>query len=101
MTEQITNKLTEHGVEIKHAKDRISKLENDTKSIHDLALSVNNLANTMQQMLKEQQSQGVRLTRLENEPVEAFKHYKRAIVSNIIYVVVGGILGGLLSLLFR
>ena len=50
-------------------------------------------------MLDEQKEQGERLKKLETEPADNAKYYKRTIISCVITTVLGGILGALIALL--
>ena len=51
----------------------------------------------MEYMAKEQQKQGERLERLEHEPTDEYKHYKRLIIGCIITTVIGTVLGAILA----
>ena len=49
-------------------------------------------------MLEEQKEQGNRLRKLESEPVDSAKYYKRTIITSIITAVAGAIIGAVLAL---
>ena len=86
--------------EIGALERRLDECERESKSIAQLARSVDKLALNMERMLTEQTAQGERLARLESEPAEEFKYYKRLIIGCLISGIVGGGLGALLTLLF-
>ena len=100
-TEEVVIRLTKHGEEIGSLKHRMSDVEEAVEAQVSLARSVDKLATNMEYMCKEQASQGERLERLEQSPVEDFKHYKRAIVTAITGTLIGAILGAVLALIIK
>lgn len=98
--EEIAVKLTQHTDEIASLKRRIGNCEEQQTILHKLVNSVDRLAVNMEYMAKEQAEQGDRLKRLEQEPVDTYKHYKRLAIGCVITGVIGAVLGALLSLLF-
>lgn len=66
---------------------RINVLEETTKRLGELHISVNELAITMKQMLEEQKSQGQRLGELESRDGKMW----RTVTSHIITCIVGAI----------
>lgn len=99
--EQIAVQFEHHEQEIKSLKHRMEKCENEQTIIEKLVRSVDKLAINMEYMAKEQQEQGKRLERLEQEPAENFKHYKRLIVGCVITGIVGALIGAVLVLVFK
>lgn len=95
--EEIAVTLKDHENEIKSLKHRMNEREEKDKTLSDLATSVKTLAVNMEYMAKEQQKQGERLERLEHEPVEDFKHYKRVVFGCLITGVLGTVLGAVLA----
>lgn len=93
-------KLNDHTHEIKSLKHRVDEIEKKQESISSLAQSVNELAINMKYMVEEQKEQGARLQRLESEPADNAKYYKRLIIGSICTTVLGAILGALIALLF-
>ncbi len=79
---------------------RLDDCERESRSIAQLAHSVDKLALNMERMLAEQTAQGVRLAHLESEPAENYKYYKKLIAGCLISGVLCGVLGALLSLIF-
>lgn len=95
--EAIAVRLENHEQEIKSLKHRMDEREEKDKTLSDLTTSVRTLAVNMEYMAKEQQKQGERLERLEHEPTEEYKHYKRLIIGCIITTVIGTVLGAILA----
>ena len=55
----------------------------------------------MEYMAKEQTKQGARLERLEKEPAESHKYFKRTILTSIITTFVGAVIGAVLALIIH
>jgi hypothetical protein len=92
-------KLAEHGKEIGSVKHRVKGLEEQQKSIHELAISVKELVLNMQYMLEEQKEQGKRLELLEQEPSRQYKQLKTIIITALTTTIVGSIVGAILMLI--
>jgi len=102
MTEQdVAIRLNDHDHEIGSLKHRVKSCEENQKVQYDLIRTVDKLANAMENMLTEQKSQGKRLERLECEPANDFKYYKRLIVGYVITGIIGVILGAIFALIFK
>lgn len=84
--------LNDHDNRMCELSRRLKVQEEQTKNISELSLSVRELAVTMKSMLREQISQGERITRLERAPLTRYE--------TIIYAVVSAIAGALIGLLF-
>lgn len=102
--EAIAVKFENHEQEIKSLKHRMNEREENDKTLLELTVSVKSLATNMeytakeqQKLTKEQQKQGERLERLEHEPTEEYKHYKRLIIGCVITTVIGAIVGAILT----
>lgn len=95
--EAIAVRLENHEQEIKSLKHRMDEREERDKTLSELTTSVRTLAVNMEYMAKEQQKQGERLERLEHEPTDEYKHYKRLIIGCIITTVIGTVLGAILA----
>lgn len=78
-------------MEDEHARQnrRINELEQSTKQINNLIVSVEKLAVNMQSMLNEQKKQGERLQELESRDGEMW----RKVTGYVVTVVVGVIIG--------
>lgn len=95
-TEEIAVKLEAHDHEIRSLKHRMSENETQVKVTANLTLSVEKLALTMENMLKEQHRQAQKLQKIEEEPRENWKDMKKAIWHTIISVVAGALATGLI-----
>lgn len=73
METEVAVKLEAHGHEISSLKRRTKELEAEFKVINGLALSVNKMAVSMENMLQELNRQGDRLEELEKAPAETGK----------------------------
>ena len=80
---------------------RIDDLEEQSKLLNELVTSVKLLAQNMQVMAEEQKKQGARLDALEKQPEENWNGIKKAIVTALVSVLVGGIGGALLALIVK
>jgi F0F1-type ATP synthase assembly protein I len=90
---EITKELTNHDENIKSLKRRMDKVEEQSKAINNLTMSVKELAINMNTMNEKQEEQGKRLAELEAKPARRWEQ----IVSLIITTLVGALLGYLLS----
>lgn len=99
--EEVAVRLENHEQEIKSLKHRMKEQEGRDKVLSELAISVKTLAVNMEYMAKEQKRQGERLERLEHEPADNYKHYKRLIIGCIVTTIVGGIIGAVLAIVLR
>ena len=97
--EEIAVKLAEHNKEIGSLKHRATDLEEQNKTIQELALSVKELAINMRSMMEEQKEQGGRLDALEKEPAERWNSAKRSAFTTIVSVVAGALATGLLIMI--
>lgn len=88
--------MAEHENRMKVTEHRIEDLEEQSKQMLSITISVQKLANNMEAMLAEQKAQGERLKKLENEPTERWTSTKKtfftAITSAVGTVLAGGIL---------
>lgn len=103
--EEIAVRLEHDRNEIDSLKHRMKKCEEQTEVLNKLATTTDKLALSMEYMAKEQkkqgeylEKQGEKLEKLEHEPAEDFKHYKRVIIGCIITGVLGTLIGALLAL---
>jgi len=96
--EEIAVKLAEYSKEIGSIKHRLDRVEREQGVIHDLAISVKELALNMQHMIEEQKEQGRRLEALEKEPIARLSQIKTAIITALSTAVIGSIVGAILLL---
>ena len=99
--DKIIQYLTADDHEIKSLKHRVDACEKQISEYGQLVRSVDKLATNMEYMAKEQAHQSLRLDKLEQVPVEDYKHYKRSIVTAIIGTLIGAILGAVLALIIK
>jgi hypothetical protein len=99
--EQIAVQFENHEQEIKSLKHRMDEREKSDKTLIELTTSVKTLGVNMEYMVKEQQKQGERLERLEHEPLDNYKYYKRAVIGCIITGIIGAIIGAVLGMILR
>lgn len=95
--EEIAVRLENHEQEIKSLKHRMNEREKTDETLVELTTSVKTLGLNMEYMLKEQQKQGEHLERLEHEPTEEYKHYKRLVIGCVITTVIGAVIGAVLT----
>ena len=95
--EEIAVKFEDHEHEIKSLKYRVTKCEEQNNTLNKLVNSVDVLAVNMKHMADEQKSQREHIERLEKEPAEEFKHYKRLIIGCVITTIVGAVIGAVLT----
>ena len=95
--EEVTISLTAHEHEIGSLKHRMKHVESQVEAINKLTASVENLALSVQQMLREQKEQGGRLTRLEYRPVQEARSIRREAIKALVSALVGGVLAALLQ----
>lgn len=95
--EDIAVRLENHEQEIKSLKHRMDEQEGKDKTLTELTISVKTLATNMEYMAKEQQKQGERLERLEHEPADNYKHYKRLVIGCVLTTIIGALLGVILA----
>ena len=95
--EEIAVKFEDHEHEIKSLKHRMSKCEEQQMILSKIGSSMDKLVIKMDYMAEEQKKQGEHIEKLEKEPAEEFKHYKRLLIGCVITTVVGAILGAVLA----
>ncbi len=78
---------------------RLELVEESVRQISDLTISVKEMAVNMGNMLKELEKQGERLEKLEQEPAEAHKQIKMAMVTAAISTIMGAVIGALIMIL--
>ena len=97
--EQIVMKITELEQRVLSNAHRITDLEELQKSVNSLAISVNTLANNMQQMLTEQKDQGTRLQKLEEQPGERWNNMQRTVFNTILGAISSALAIGIIQLI--
>ena len=98
MTEEsIAIQLTGHEHEIGSLRHRMKHVESQVEAINKLTASVENLAISVQEMLRSQKEHTARITRLECHPAEEARGLRREILKAIVSTVIGALLGILLT----
>ncbi|MDD3403374.1 MAG: hypothetical protein PHQ72_08475 [Hespellia sp.] len=69
--------MAEHRNRMNVSEHRIKDLEEQNKQILAITVSVEKLAKSMEAMVTEQKTQGVRLQKLENEPAEKWNSARK------------------------
>lgn len=78
---------------------RITQLEDESRQTRTLAISIEKMAVTMENMLAEQKRQGNRLDELEGVPAERSEKIRIAIVTGVITSIVTAIMAAIISIL--
>ena len=106
--EEIAVEFEHHHNEIESLKHRMTKCEEQQGLLNKLVNSTDRLALNMEYMAKEQQKQGERLEKqgerlekLEHDPAENYKHYKKVIIGCIITGILSAIVGAVLTLIIQ
>ncbi|MGN0332155.1 MAG: hypothetical protein ACI4D9_03875 [Lachnospiraceae bacterium] len=97
--EQVATKITELEQRVLSNAHRITDLEELQKSVNNLAISVNTLANNMQQMLSEQRDQGQRLKVLEEQPGERWNNMQRTVFNTVLGAISSALAIGIIQLI--
>ena len=94
--------------ENKRQNSRIGTLEENIKEIHGLTVSVERMAENMENMLAAIERQGnllekqnSRIDEIEKEPAKDSKQLKMAVITSVITTVVGAIIGAVLVLILK
>ena len=90
--EQVTIQLTAHEHEIGSLKHRTKRVESQVEAINKLTASVESLALSVQQMLREQKEQSSRLLRLECRPASEARSMRRKVIKAVISAMVGALI---------
>ncbi len=98
-TEEIAVKFEDHEHEIKSLKHRVARCEEQQATLSKLASSVDVLAVNMKHMAEEQKRQCEHIEKLEKEPAEEYKHYKRLVIGCIITTILGAVFGAMLAII--
>ena len=97
--EEIAVQFEHHHNEIESLKHRMKTCEEQQTTLNKLVNSVDVLAVNMKHMADEQKKQGDKLERLEHEPAEEYKHYKRLVFGCVITTVLGAVVGAALAMI--
>lgn len=84
--EEFSRRMEEHN---KRQDRRIELLEENTKQIGSLTVSVEKLAQSIETMVKEQEQQGKRLETLEGRDGEMWRKVTGYIVTAVVGILIG------------
>ena len=96
---QVLVTLEGHEHEIKSLKHRMDTAEKKQDELVRLTTAVNELAVSVKYLAEGQEKQGDRIEKLEREPADDAKYFKRIFISCIITSIVSGIIGAVIGLL--
>ena len=91
--EEIAAKFANHDNRIRVSEHRIEDLEAQEKANQELALSVQKLAISVEQMCKELTLQGQRLAKLEAAPADRWRDVTKQIITLIVAAVTSFVIG--------
>lgn len=97
--EDIEKTVIETEARSRSNTNRLDRLEESTAAVVKLASSVEQLAQNMDRMAREQEKQGDRLSALEKQPGERWNTMTRTIFTSAVSTVCGGLMGALVALL--
>ena len=90
--EDVTIRLTAHEHEIGSLKHRVKHVESQVEAINKLTASVENLASSVQEMLRVQKEQATRLLRLECRPAQEARSVRREVIKAAVSAMVGAMI---------
>lgn len=93
--------LIETAERAKSNTHRIDSLEHDTKTIYELAKSVEKIAINTENMQRQLQEQGMKIEALEQLPAQKWNNAVKAIVTAVCSTLAGGIIGAIMALILK
>lgn len=96
---EIVVKLEVHEHEINTVKNRMKDLEAQSRAIQEIAISVNRMAVSIENMLEEVNRQGKRVEALEKVPIETTKLIKAAIITALAGSIAGAVVTAILAII--
>ena len=85
----------------KSAHKRIDRLEETIKDIRELTFGVKEIATEVKLMRSDVNKLDDRVATIEKEPTSEYKEIKKQIRNSTISVIVGAVLGAIITLLFK
>jgi chromosome segregation ATPase len=95
--EEIAVELARQGQHIKSNTHRIDELEEQQKETRALVRSVDKLAQSMENMVREQERQGKQIDALESSRSDTFKYWLRTILTAAATGIIGYALAAFLQ----
>lgn len=80
---------------------RIDTLEKDTKTIYELAKSVERIAINTENMQRQLHEQGSKIEALEQLPAQKWNSAVKTVITTLCSTLVGGIIGAVLALVLK
>ena len=93
--------LIETAERAKSNTHRIDSLEHDTKTIYELAKSVERIAINTENMQRQLQEQSTKIEALENLPSKRWGDIRKVVVTSITTTIVGAIVGAIMALILK
>lgn len=100
--------LKDHENQIKSLKHRMNKAEENDKVLTEILLNVKELAINMSHMVETQkqqdeyiQKQDTRIERLEKEPADEHKYYKRLVIGCVVTSIISLLVGAAVTALMN
>lgn len=95
--EEIAVTLTRHEQYMKSTAHRVDELEEQQKETRALVRSVDKLAQSMENMVREQERQGKQIDALESSRSDTFKYWLRTILTAAATGIIGYALAAFLQ----
>lgn len=92
--------LVETEARSKSNLHRINELAKEHEAIHELAISVKEIAVNTQAIQRELTQQGAKIEALEKVPAQRWNTMTRTIFTTVVSTLAGGIVGAIIALLF-
>lgn len=93
--------LIETAERAKSNTHRIDSLEHDTKTIYELAKSVEKIAINTENMQRQLQEQGSKIEALEQLPAQKWNSAVKTVITTLCSTLVGGVIGAVLAVILK
>lgn len=93
--------LIETSERSKSNTHRLDTLEKDTKTIYELAKSVERIAINTENMQRQLQEQGNKIEALEKIPSQRYNAALKAVITAVCSTLAGGIIGAIMTLILK
>lgn len=93
--------LVETAERAKSNTHRIDSLERDSKTIYELAKSVEKIATNTENIQRELAQQGAKIEALEKIPAQRWNAAIKTVVTTVCSTLVGGVVGAILALILK
>ena len=93
--------LIETSERSKSNTHRIDSLEHDTKTIYELAKSVEKIAINTENMQRQLQEQGMKIEALEQLPAQRWNSAVKTVITTLCSTLVGTIVGAVMALILK